>query len=1500
MSSICKSFESNAWRSDLCSHCFQSKEEHDLLLQPMTSSDPTKDVASSALPSSSTGLGSRYQSVLNHCRSSYRTGSTTTAAATIGSLTPVVTATTSAATKTTTGPTTTTSVMNPSTRSSSGVKAILKTNGNSAPTRTKHSKSVNFPDGDDDAHVQVIGYGGQECFDDDTDDDETDHRNSKNDDDDDDDVPFTEEERMIHNQTQKNTSFNSVSRNLLASEVATFKNHGVSSTRVTSSSTSAPLVTIRPFGQSAPSLNSAARTKSNGATSDCPKINLVSPMRNGQVLTAGIARSTAVTNQTNNKEQMKNRENLLKKSEQLIDNVVQKPEVEKITSFSDPVPAVITNETAVEEQPLPTPPASPTPTAPPDVSSNTKHIVLQSSRVASGRIESDSSKPASNRSTLTRKPPVWREKPRIPIKPQTGGAPPPAGVAESTVVASHPADKVSTSESKSPQPQMKLQSAECQPGQISIRFVHLSSGGDDTVHEAPPNLPSLIPANLNDSPIPQKCQVVKQLSALERLDLLGSSENLTEILPSACVALPQPSPSPKVAEVETISPNFVLENLAEAEVVTPPRTPSPITMANEINNNPIKAVLAEQEDQVQTHPDAQPTPLSKSPRLTNKSDEAKEEATKTDSFSVDCRSNSTRGLTRSAFEALRANLAGSLELSRVCQPQRGINGGNPKRQAPPTPLSCDTENSASQSDSGPSSPPSSLASLNMADPVAPLPPPAQSPPSPPPAPALPSLIECVVTTPAKQSPPTSAEKIRPSDRAISASPRFRNSLICTSPDGGSMAVDEEDGHPRSVSLTRVERSDSQSMATKPPSIRKFIKERATHFLHMADAGGSCGGGSSRPSGSRLSRSDRFAAESRATVNGKKGKSRFSLRKFLGLKKDGGWDEPAEPLPPKIRPEIVHPIDFHPIGQVQVVQGKVQNNSNDSVIGRSPAHDSISSSDSGRHSSMEMQQSDSSLGSSDCPSPANSHQSNSFKSASLKGRPKPPPPPRLHSLDQPLVVAAPQRSNTSTPTNRPSRPPPPKSSDPMSHDVSRFSPSQVHNSRPNAAEYANLGDIRNGMTPKKPERSASMRTRERSTTYDSHALESKQDGLHYDCVSIQQPSPVNKPTADEDGYIIPMRMKSSPSFSSVSSSSASSGQRHSLTSFQPTQEGPPSRRCNRLSGMRQSRQDLHVKLEDHYGTVTGANFQALAQLLEQATSKRPLAPHFHELRRVKSQDLKWNVFEDHCVLLRTASVTFMQSTWQNHDLLLSVFNDSLLEMAENKAPFAQPAVVTFTAHVPAPLLPARGIKTAGIEVFPPGQVAMLKQLPHLLTMETEGQMERLQQSLSILLQICRAMEWLSQQKRVVDRLNHEEIVFYREHSQDAYRLLWLPQEAESGLGLSVKETLSSCIRLLTPLLSNQLADKLFVILQRDVMSVDRMCQFLEYTMFGPSADLIDGDHDQSDLDMFQRWLDVERASTLNELIRTQGLWRVKLSVVEEFRLSFLISTSPHHLFDTSQI
>lgn len=112
----------------------------------------------------------------------------------------------------------------------------------------------------------------------------------------------------------------------------------------------------------------------------------------------------------------------------------------------------------------------------------------------------------------------------------------------------------------------------------------------------------------------------------------------------------------------------------------------------------------------------------------------------------------------------------------------------------------------------------------------------------------------------------------------------------------------------------------------------------------------------------------------------------------------------------------------------------------------------------------------------------------------------------------------------------------------------------------------------------------------------------------------------KASADEDGYIIPLRMKSTPSFSSAgSSSSTGSSHRLSLTSFSPAYQQqqqqsltssdastPASRRTLRPGGIRQSRLDLHMKLENHYGTVTGANFQALAQLLEQVRCKRALA------------------------------------------------------------------------------------------------------------------------------------------------------------------------------------------------------------------------------------------------------------------------------------------------------
>lgn len=215
----------------------------------------------------------------------------------------------------------------------------------------------------------------------------------------------------------------------------------------------------------------------------------------------------------------------------------------------------------------------------------------------------------------------------------------------------------------------------------------------------------------------------------------------------------------------------------------------------------------------------------------------------------------------------------------------------------------------------------------------------------------------------------------------------------------------------------------------------------------------------------------------------------------------------------------------------------------------------------------------------------------------------------------------------------------------------------------------------------------------------------------------------------------------------------------------------------------------------------------------------------------------------------------------------------------------------------------------MEVFPPGQVATLKQLPHLLTtlpeFSSEGSTElRLQQALCVLLQVCRALEWSGAQPRKIRPelnrpVNSEEMIFYREDSQDAYRLLWLPGIIGSS-GLVPKEVLSATLRILGQMLTAQLAEELSALLRdyhKDGLA--RIVPYLEMALFGPSGDLV-AEGDQEPLEVFQRWLDVERASVLNELIRTQGLWRVKLSVLEEFRLAFLVSSSPQHLFESSHI
>ena len=81
---------------------------------------------------------------------------------------------------------------------------------------------------------------------------------------------------------------------------------------------------------------------------------------------------------------------------------------------------------------------------------------------------------------------------------------------------------------------------------------------------------------------------------------------------------------------------------------------------------------------------------------------------------------------------------------------------------------------------------------------------------------------------------------------------------------------------------------------------------------------------------------------------------------------------------------------------------------------------------------------------------------------------------------------------------------------------------------------------------------------------------------------------------------------------------------------------------------------------------------------QATTKRPLAAHFHELRR-SSKDLKWKHFSGD-LLLKTNDVTILRSRWDGHEVLALAYDLNTDAGLEDKVPFAQPAIITFQDQI----------------------------------------------------------------------------------------------------------------------------------------------------------------------------------------------------------------------------
>merc|ERR1719507_1098432 len=268
---------------------------------------------------------------------------------------------------------------------------------------------------------------------------------------------------------------------------------------------------------------------------------------------------------------------------------------------------------------------------------------------------------------------------------------------------------------------------------------------------------------------------------------------------------------------------------------------------------------------------------------------------------------------------------------------------------------------------------------------------------------------------------------------------------------------------------------------------------------------------------RQSRVEIYESE-RKGMQQKKGK--FSLKKLFRGSLPEGLEEVSdnkfidkehereilERQKVKVRPEIIHPLDLLN-GGVEVVKIIPQNSgkghekhnkggggsrSGDKTVSKRPANESRAKSDSDSKdsghdtSSIHTDTSEGSGGSGDratdfslsplgaVPQPEARELSSSVGSllgVNSVGKPKPLPPPRSQSLEGVQGTGAGEQEVLHRPASPAPDPPPPSSS-----SSSLAQPEQNPATEPTTI-YANLGQLRSGLAPHKPQRTASMREAE---------------------------------------------------------------------------------------------------------------------------------------------------------------------------------------------------------------------------------------------------------------------------------------------------------------------------------------------------------------------------------------------------------------------------------------
>ncbi|CAG9857294.1 unnamed protein product [Phyllotreta striolata] len=542
--------------------------------------------------------------------------------------------------------------------------------------------------------------------------------------------------------------------------------------------------------------------------------------------------------------------------------------------------------------------------------------------------------------------------------------------------------------------------------------------------------------------------------------------------------------------------------------------------------------------------------------------------------------------------------------------------------------------------------------------------------------------------------------------------------------------------------------------------------------------------------------------------------------------------------------------------------------------------------------------------------------------------KPPPPPRNHPE-----------------YNKPVLPTPPKSVDIINK--------QKQLSRNNSASkqqetvYANIGEVRSSIVPNKPVRTASMREREAALQLQ---LQQKQtvrkhphnyEPLHnnnnnnkdpnenvYDYInSTRSSSPDSDPGADKaKNARLAKRSESSQdvageyfkygpiprSVSLTYCGSETESEIYSPYGFYGSESEVTEDdhdwiqhgRTHKLRS-RKGRSIVHKNLEDNYGAVVVANYEALAQVLENIQQINHIQPALRGLKTVSN--LRWTDFsvKSSTGPVQVGSRVFHQAMWGTHNVTVAVSAGSTVSNAMPSASYTLTPIIEFSDLIPNAYLATNDNEDdnnkqtlATAWVFPYLQINTIQSYGELL--KTKSDEECWRDSNFTMLQLVNALKSLQAQGIEELPLSLSSFVLCKDMDKETHHRLCVFQ----GMTLDVASksqqekqgTLCTCaaraLACLQP--SPRIVSLLQSLLNHErAVSLTQVKSVLEFSLWGPSDVSLGATIKERELAL-QRWLDLQRATVLHGLVCA----RIQLTVYEEFHLLFLVRSSARMMCDAS--